>query len=48
MMLLSFRAKRSEVENGAAGEAATQTPRPEVERTGNERIKAVEEKLEMS
>jgi len=47
-MLLSFRAKRSEVENGPAGEAATQTRRPEGERTGSERIKYLEEKLEMS
>ena len=30
----------SEVENGAAGEAATWTGRPEVERTGSERIKS--------
>jgi len=48
MILLSFRAKRSEVENGAAGETAIPTARPELERTGNERIKAVEEKLEIS
>src|SRR5262249_38263077 len=30
----------SEVENGAAGEAATWTGRPEAERTGSERIKS--------
>src|SRR5262249_55492536 len=30
----------SAVENGAAGEAATWTGRPEVERTGSERIKS--------
>ena len=30
----------SEVENGAAGEAATWTGRPEAERTGRERIKS--------
>jgi len=39
MCSLSFRAERSEVENGAAGEAATWTGRPEAERTGSERIK---------
>ena len=32
----------SEVENGAAGEAATWTGRPEAERTGSERIKSLE------
>ena len=30
----------SEVENGATGEAATWTGRPEAERTGSERIKS--------
>jgi phosphoribosylformylglycinamidine cyclo-ligase len=38
---LSFRAKRSEVENGAAGEAATSTGRLKAERTGSERIKSL-------
>jgi D-amino-acid oxidase len=32
----------SEVENGAAGEAATWTGRPEAERTGSERIKSLQ------
>src|SRR5207302_9508571 len=31
----------SEVENGAAGEAATSTARPKAERTGSERIKSL-------
>jgi hypothetical protein len=31
--------KRSEVENGAAGEAATCTGKPDAERSGSERIK---------
>src|SRR4051812_39698577 len=31
----------SEVENGAAGEAATSTGRPKAERTGSERIKSL-------
>ena len=38
---MSFRAKRSEVENGAAGEAATSTGRLKAERTGSERIKSL-------
>jgi len=38
---LSFRAKRSGVENGAAGEAATSTGRQKAERTGSERIKSL-------
>jgi len=38
--MMSFRAERSVVENGAAGEAATWTGRPEAERTGSERIKS--------
>jgi hypothetical protein len=33
----------SEVENGAAGEAATWTGRPQAERTGSERIKSRDE-----
>ena len=38
---MSFRAKRSGVENGAAGEAATSTGRLKAERTGSERIKSL-------
>jgi len=38
--MMSFRAERSVVENGAAGEAATWTGRPEAERTGSERVKS--------
>jgi excinuclease ABC subunit A len=34
-------AKRNEVENGPAGEAATLTGRPKAERTGSERIKSL-------
>jgi D-amino-acid oxidase len=39
---LGGRVIQSEVENGAAGEAATWTGRPEAERTGSERIKSLE------
>ena len=38
---MSFRAKRSGVENGAAGETATSTGRLKAERTGSERIKSL-------
>jgi len=41
MNMPSFRAKRSVVENGAAGEAATWTGRTEAERTGGERINSL-------
>jgi len=37
---MSFRAQRIGVENGAAGEAATWTGRPEAKRTGSERVKS--------
>ena len=37
---MSFQAERSVIENGAAGEAATWTGRPEAERTGSERVKS--------
>jgi hypothetical protein len=38
----------SGVENGAAGEAARWTGRPEAERTGSERIKSLIDHQEMS
>ena len=41
-MALAFFVIPRVVENGAAGEAATWTGRPEAERTGSERIKSLE------
>ena len=46
--MMSFRAERSVVENGAAGEAATWTGRPKAERTGSERIKSREVTLTLA